>query len=407
MSRAVCTIATSSNLEGAVVIAESARRFNPKLTIAILVVPNAADSGAAPSTDCLALDGAHWFSPSDLGLSDLRTREFGYSPTHLTYALTAAFLRHLIDSDFAANLLFVKQESMVLSELSPIFDELESSEILLTPHLVPGAGFSHERELSILQSGAYNAGVLGISRGGESANFLDWWDSRLATGCRHSLAEGMHFEQRWLNLAPGLFGSVRVADDPGYNVGHWRLPEAEVALKGERHEVSGVPIRVARFSGFDVENREFATIHTDRLRIADLGVASELFEAYARAVVGARSLVDGMGPARTRQHAPEFSNGVPIPEIARDLYLRSVEGGVDFGDPFDVDAPNSYYKWLCGPADGLDPKISHLWAHVREARTDLQLAFPDHLGADRAAFSDWILASGVIEHGVDAQFVSP
>ena len=62
----------------------------------------------------------------------------------------------------------------------------------------------------------------------------------------------MHFEQRWINLVPGLFDGVRVLRDPAANVGHWSFPERRVELDGdEQVKVDGSPSRLFRFSGYD------------------------------------------------------------------------------------------------------------------------------------------------------------
>jgi hypothetical protein len=38
----------------------------------------------------------------------------------------------------------------------------------------------------------------------------------------------MHYEQRWLDLVPALFGDVYVLLDPAYHVGHWNLRDRAV-----------------------------------------------------------------------------------------------------------------------------------------------------------------------------------
>jgi hypothetical protein len=40
----------------------------------------------------------------------------------------------------------------------------------------------------------------------------------------------MHYEQRWLDLVPALFGDVYVLLDPAYHVGHWNLRDRAVTV---------------------------------------------------------------------------------------------------------------------------------------------------------------------------------
>ncbi|RIK10581.1 MAG: hypothetical protein DCC49_02700 [Acidobacteria bacterium] len=366
------------------VIAESVREFNPDLFIAMLVIPEKTEH---EEIDC--------FGPEDLNLPDLRSREFAYPETVLTYALTAAFMRLLLNSGYATSLLFVKQESMVVGDLAPIFDELEEGEILLTPHLLAPLGEGRDRELNILHSGAYNGGVLGVTQGEESTRFLNWWDARLATNCRHKVGAGMHFEQRWLDLVPGLFGSVVISRDPGFNIGHWCLPERPISVEGQRVLADASPARIFRFSGYDPDAPEFPTIHSDRVATAALGDAAIVFERYRSAAKLARSVIEDTASAPVAC----FTNGVPIPDAARDLYLEVSKQ--DFGDPFDSEGPESFFEWLKQPVDDGTPAITNLWHHVHQIRTDLRGAFRDHLGSDREAFAAWIVSSGIHEHDID------
>lgn len=371
------------------VIAESVREFNPELDIALLVVPKR-----------LEIEEVDSFGPKDLGLPDLRSREFGYGETALTYALTAAFIRLLVVSGYAQSVLFIKQESMAVGDLAPIFDELEACEILLTPHLLEPVSNGYVRELNILQSGVYNGGVLGVTRGEESLRFLDWWDARLATHCRHYVGAGMHFEQRWLDLVPGLFGSVRVSRDPGYNIGHWCLPERSISVEGARVLANGHPGRIFRFSGFDLDDPEYPTIHSNRITTDALGDAAIVFERYRSAAWQARSRLEESGLAAGTPGPARFTNGIPIPDAARDLYLE-VASSHDFGDPFDGESRGSFFDWLTSPIDRGAPTITNLWNHIYQVRPDLHRAFRDHLGSDREAFACWIVASGLDEHGID------
>jgi hypothetical protein len=44
--------------------------------------------------------------------------------------------------------------------------------------------------------------------------------------------------------------------------------------------------------------------------------------------------------------------------------------------------------------------VSRLWLAIHAARPDVERAFPDPLGRDRAAFLAWTGSSGRREHGI-------
>ena len=102
-----------------------------------------------------------------------------------------------------------------------------------------------------------------------------------------------------------------------------------------------------------------------------------------------------------------FDNGVPIPDIARRLYQETGDAAGQFGDPFLVSGPDSYFRWLNEPAEGpsgASGTVTRLWHAVYRSRPDLQRAFPDVFGGDNGAFREWILVSGLREHTIGEAF---
>ncbi len=110
-------------------------------------------------------------------------------------------------------------------ELKEAFASLRTASIVLTRHLLrPLSGCdAEERELLILQAGLYNGGLVGVADRTQGRQFVEWWQDRVRDHCRLAVGEGMHFEQRWLDLAPGYFEETHMIRDAGCNVGHWNL----------------------------------------------------------------------------------------------------------------------------------------------------------------------------------------
>jgi hypothetical protein len=205
----------------------------------------------------------------------------------------------------------------------------------------------------------------------------------------------MHYDQRWLDLAPTLFDDVRIVRDAGCNVAHWNLPE---------RDLGAAPRSFFHFSGFDPDQPHVVTKYSRRLAMADAGAgAAGLFGRYARLLesedyAATKSLPYAFG---------SFENGVPIPEIARRLYRELETDAADrFGDPFHT-GRRSFFRWLVEPdcwwwrSRG---RVARLWEAVYLSRADLQQAFPDIKGKDRAAFEKWIVSSGLQEHDVAPAF---
>jgi hypothetical protein len=389
--RAGCTIVAKSHLAYARVLARSFRHHHPGVPFFVLLADEAGgwfDPAAEPFT-LVTLE--------QLALPHLERLRFHYDQQPFTYACTPALIAALHRLGFD-EVVYFKQETLVLGSLAPLFDQLARHPVVVTPHLVapltgPDAG---DREQNILQSGVYNVGVLGVAALPPGPALLQWWTDRLRRHCRHDVPGGMHFEQRWLDLAPAFFG-VRVLRDPSYNIGHWSLPDRRVSLDADGAAlVDGVPLRVFRFSGYRPDQAERITGYNQRLDGADLGAVHAL-------VARVRQALDEEGYAVTRTWPyafARFDNGEPVPALARHLY-RELGDQVDgFGDPLRTAGAASYFAWLTGR--GPDSHLTRLWDSVWASRPDLQQVFPDARGAGAPALRAWARAFGLAEYGLSA-----
>jgi glycosyltransferase involved in cell wall biosynthesis len=79
-----------------------------------------------------------------------------------------------------------------------------------------------------------------------------------------------------------------------------------------------------------------------------------------------------------------------------------------FGNPFHSSLPSGFFAWLNGSVDGeedLSRTITRVWQEVYLQRPDVQQAFPDLFGSDRAGFIDWMAQHGIQEAGLDERFL--
>ena len=398
---AVATIVAKKYLSFARVLAESLHSVHRDIPFFVLLADEA-DGYFDPSHEPFQVVGL-----DDLDIPQLERFRFHYPQQPLTYACTPYFLAYLVRRGFS-RLIFIKQESLVLGDLTPVFDLLETTSIVLTPHLVdPLAGADRiERELNILLSGTFNVGMLGVAATPVAARFLEWWQDRVYAHCRHATAAGMHYEQRWLDLVPGLFGDVHVLRDPAYNVGHWNLPDRAITVVDDVVFVNGDRCRLFRFSGYDFERPAAVTRYSSRLTRENVGPAAAVFERF-------RAALERHAFRETKEWPyayGAFDNGAAIPDIARSLLADMGDAAGGFGDPLRT-GPGSYYEWLNEGAEGEPNRpgsVTRLWHAVYRARPDLQRAFPDLSGADREAFLAWTAESGMREHDVSEHFrISP
>jgi glycosyltransferase involved in cell wall biosynthesis len=205
--------------------------------------------------------------------------------------------------------------------------------LTLTPHLTDSiGGDDHPSERTILQAGAYNLGFLAVVRQPQLARFLAWWKEKLEFQCVVDVERGLFVDQKWMDLAPGLFPQVAILRHEGYNVAYWNLRQRTVVGEGSHAMVNGQPLRFFHFSGVDSLLPQMVSRHDGKLRLADVGDARKLIEDYAVVLRAA-------GSASFR-NAPypfgRFADGTPIPDIARVAYRNSIALQEACGsDPFE------------------------------------------------------------------------
>jgi hypothetical protein len=395
----VATVAAKSFLPCARVLARSLREQHPGLPLHVLLadeVEGCFDPAREPF-ETIGLEA--------LGIADPRRFRFQYTRRELAIALKAFLLDHLLDRGWR-RVLYLDADVLVTGDLSPVFDALARHSVLLTPHLLdPLAGAAGgERELQVLRAGAFNNGVLGVAARPEARRLLVWWRERLAVACRLAPAQGLHHDQRWMDLAPALFEGVHVLRDVGVNVGYWNLPERRLESQEGGYLCAGSPLRLFHFSGFDPRVPDRLSRHASATPAEMGGPVEELCRRYARELGAA-----GWEASRSWPYAYGcFSDGTPIPSLAREVYLALGDDVSRFGDPFDASAPGSFAAWLRQPEatiGGGPPGLPRLWVAVLERRPDVRGAFPDARGADRARFLAWAAGTGAREHGIAASLL--
>ena len=393
---AVATIAAKNYLARVRVLAESLAAHHPELPLFFMLtdeIEGCFDAAEEP----FALTRFADFAACD---ASLRSLAFAYDRKTLAAASKPLLLGSLLDQGFS-RVLFVDPDMLLLDRIDGVLRQLEDLSVLLCPHrLRPPTGDGHvAADLGLLRSGTYNAGLLGVRESEPARRFLDWWWDRLRRHCRKSPQDGFHFDQRWLDLVPGLFPDVGLVKDPEINVGWWNLDErllSDVDGEGGR-AFSGC--RLFHASGYEPDRPEGVSIHASWLDMEQIRSHAALFAHY-------HELLEAAGQSEVSEWPyafGDFDSGVPIPDIVRDIYLDLGETAGRFGDPFVTAPATSFFNWLREPTEAMDAggaPISNLWFEIYERRSDVQLDCPDIDGEDRDRFLRWTSDSGFREHDI-------
>ena len=241
---------------------------------------------------------------------------------------------------------YLDPDILVFRPLSEVRQALADASIALTPHLTrPLGDQAFPDDLTILRSGVYNLGFLGVRPGADTVSLIGWWAERCRFDCRVDFAKGLFTDQRWMDMAPGLVDSFAVLRQPDLNLAYWNLPARTLVGGNGVWSVDGRPLTFFHFSGFDPRRPELLSRYQNRIVATPSGPLAGLLEHYAA------KLVD-------RDHARwstvtyghgQLADGRPVSPLMRRCALSAARGGEMLGLPRDHDP-----AWF----DTADPRVA-------------------------------------------------
>lgn len=422
-----CTIIARNYLAYARVLAQSFLDHHPRSRFVVLLVDRV-DGCFDPEREPFDVLEVEQLD----NVPELRQFLFKYRLLELATAVKPYLLERLLDEG-AERVLYLDPDIWVLHPLLPVLEGLNRGVAVLTPHIdQPLDDGAVPDELTLLRTGLYNLGFIGLRATAEARRLLGWWQERLFDRCVDRADQGLFVDQRWMDLAPLLFDGVEVLKQPGLNVAYWNLahrsvvrfsgqetpgskrgavapgrPDAGTAAEPP-YLANGEPLYFFHFSGLDPERPDRVSKYQDRFRLADLddrGDAGEIIRRYAARVAAA-----GHGDCcRWPCAFSRFDNGVEIPDAARSLFLSlDVHRRRRFGDPFrTAEAGASFFNWMNGPRRLSRPYLSRLHRYLLRTRSDLRSAFPDLLegGAGLGRLVAWLENAAPIDHALDPIFL--
>ncbi len=393
---AVCTIVSKNYLAHARTLMDSVREAHPQWERYVLLVDEP-DGFFDP-----ARERNRFVRLEELGLPDRQKFLYRYTLLEVNTAVKPWLVEWLFRAAGADQVIYLDPDVYVYRPLADVTDLLGRGALMvLTPHLTGELNDGKQPgERDILRAGCYNLGFLALARRPDLWRFLAWWRGKLEFDCRVDLAEGLFVDQRWMDLAPGLFADVAVLRHPGYNVAYWNLNHRPVRLVDGLPRVGDVPLVFFHFSGFNPARPQDLSKHQDRFRRQDLGPAGALLDRYRRAMLG-----NGWESCRGWPYAyGALRDGTAISDSMRRYYRTHPLVWPRAGpDPFA--APHDYLNEPWGGAAG--PLVTRLMRQVWEERTDLQQAFPDIDGAWREDFVRHFMEESATQAGIADRFIEP
>jgi GT2 family glycosyltransferase/glycosyltransferase involved in cell wall biosynthesis len=372
----VCTVITKSWIAHARALAESIRTHSPNSSFAVLIVDpiDGYVSAADEPFEILAIEDLEYEdAEAMITRYDLRTLASVFKPVLMLSELR----RH-------ERVVYLDADIRVYGPLDDLEDILAQRPVAITPHLtvpLPRDGRQPD-DGAILVAGTYNSGFMAARRGSTAEQALHWWADHLRFEAVLSIAQGVVYDQLWLNLMPDLFADVGSIRDPAWNAAYWNAFGRDFQFDGEQVLIDGRPLRCFHFSGFDPLRKEHLSYFDNRISLAEQPVLRHLCDEFA---------------ARLERHGhPETScwpygfaatpSGIELTPLLRQLWDRGRAEGALSEWPFSVRGEEEFLAWLAQPQQhDLDRYLTELHRSYPELRE----RFPDPQGTDRDAYLAW------------------
>jgi hypothetical protein len=328
--RAACTIVSPNYLAFARTLAESYLAQHPGHRFFVLIVADLDDrsSFAAETFETVLLP--------ELGLDDLRGIAMEYDILELNTNVKPTFMAHLFMRFSLERLIYLDPDIYCYAPLTPVFDALETSDAVLTPHLTtPLNDTKTPGEQEMLYNGTFNLGFIALRNTPNSFALLSWWEHRCLKLGFSEGRTGLFVDQKWMNLAPGLFERVAILRHPGCNMAYWNLNDRTLSGPSTAPVVNeSVLLCFYHFSGIVPSDPDSLSNHTNRYTLASRPDLAKIFADYKQAVL-----------TRTDHHLESvpygfdiFSDGTRVTRLARRIYAKNREHFAG-SDPFNAEGP--------------------------------------------------------------------
>ncbi len=396
---AAITIVSKNYLSLAQTLAESYKQHHPEHHFIIVLVDRA--DGLYPSR--LAC-GAEVIEVEAIGIPDVSRFIYRYTIMELNTAVKPFALDYLFEHRGYETLLYIDPDIYVFEPLAAVYDALASGSIVLIPHMRrPFYDGAHPTDVSILQSGTYNLGFIGLRASPSTRSLLQWWMSKLYADCVVDIPNGLFVDQKWMDMVPGFYPDTIILRDPGYNAAYWNLHERHIEQRDGRWFSGGAPLVFFHFSGFSPFTPHLLSKHQDRHELRNDPALAELTSFYARLL-----LANGYADSSGWDYSFEtLANDVSLPLIiVRDIMQWALRSGIATPDP--VADPDGFCRFLM--SRGTHPQAPEailLYQFLLQRRTDVAAAYPrasrDYRDPD---FRRWLGQSGVKEEKLSPELIA-
>ncbi len=337
-----------------------------------------------------------------LGIALIGNMKAWYTVIEFNTAIKPYAFLHMFETLGFDEACYIDPDILLFGGMAEVFDALADHSCVLTPHVMrPLQDGFEPSDLTIMKSGVYNLGFLGLRNDADGVALARWWADRCFRHCLVDIAGNMFTDQRWMDLAPAFVRRPCILRHPGYNVAYWNLAHRRVTrTPAGAWEVDGERLVFFHFSGISPDVPDSFSKHQNRFTYENLGVVADLCDLYK-----SRVLANGWEAfSRLEYGFGRFADGRRIDDHMRHAIARAVEQGeidpatpIAFGSDF-FDCPDE-----AAAAKGavLTRYMYQFWLD----NADLRAAFDIFASAGLRAYTAWFFGADALRRHADAASV--
>ncbi len=274
------TLCSNNYLAHAKTLGDSLKRSNPEVHFIVGLVDK-----KHPEIDYDSFKPFEILCFDEIGYSAFDEMISMYDIVEFNTAVKPFYFEYLFNRYGKDSVVYYSDPDIIFyTSISKLNEILTTHNIVITPHLLEAQHQPSLVETSVLNTGLYNLGFIGIKNSDESSRFLNWWQERLKKYCFVDKAHGLYVDQIWINFVPIMFKGVCVLSDPGYNMAWWNMLERRLIKEGNSYYVNdhGQPLVFFHFSGFKPgQMTHVGRIDDGRFTFKERPDLTDIFNEYA------------------------------------------------------------------------------------------------------------------------------
>jgi SAM-dependent methyltransferase len=221
-----CTIITENYLPYALSLLNSISIFNNKITLHVLISDS--ENSVPSPNQRLKIHSIKEMSDNEV-LQALHLKYYSSNHDAFRWSMKSVFIKHLLENYNKEKVIYVDSDIHFFSDYNFLFQELDTSNVILTPHWRASNPLVDKNNFDLLMtSGLYNAGFIGVNK--FAVNAMDWWAKACLYKCEIDPTKGHFVDQTYLDLFHILFENVKVVRHRGLNVANWNQVECKRCL---------------------------------------------------------------------------------------------------------------------------------------------------------------------------------